>query len=193
MMPKRHGLRKMDFELLPKFAKLYLKAASKFGFKAVDMASEKGKREVVRYLLVNRLIPFTRANIKTRPTEEFFVDGECLSAELKKRLLEVETDEDGTEEDEQYVECEDGEDVEPPPILGIYVNASGEITGFKKETVRRAIVTTEISVTPKKVIEGLGCTVVPIQNSPPVELLHKTGLHPAGRRRGRKQTDQRVR
>jgi len=158
-MPKRRGLHEMDFELPPKFAKLYLKAASKFRFKAGDMTSEKGKREVVRYLLVNGLIPFTRTNIQMGPTEEFLVDGECLPAELKKRLLKVETDEEYTEEEtmtEEYVEYEDGEDVEPPSILGIYINASGEITGVKKERVRRAIVTTDISLFPKK---GQGVSV----------------------------------
>ena len=120
---------------------LYLKAAKQYGFDPGDLTSEDHQREMMRYLLVMGLVPFTAENIALGPKEEFHIDFKHLPNDLKDRVKRMT---EQTEKDWEYSEDTDEEELEAGSwhVEGVWVER-GKIVQAQVLRDRKVKTTTE--------------------------------------------------
>lgn len=144
-------------EIPEKFIRLYRKKVRQFKFSGSvsrrEATTEKGQREIMRYLLVNGFIPATEKNLALGPTEEIFIDAKHFPENLRAAALKLvnRVPEDEWESDLSEQAIEELGDAKPQETLqGIYINSAGKLFGIKKEKRYEAIVADTLTVTLKK-------------------------------------------
>ncbi len=152
---------KKESSISEKFIRLYRQKVRKYKFSGSvsrkAAKTEKGRQEIMRYLLVNGFIPATQENIALGPKDQTYIDAKHLPEDVRKKALdlvngarETSNADEETDLEDQTIEEETNTTPSPELLQGIWIRNDGTLLGAKTERSYKATVTDTLDVTFKK-------------------------------------------